>query len=59
VLESYADHVVFHPLFAALVKQYGFKAIHLAPGYKEGKGKVENAFKFVFSDFLITVITPV
>ena len=52
VLESYADHVVFHPLFAALVRHYGFKAIPLAPGYKEGKGKVENAFKFVFSDFL-------
>ena len=37
VLESYADHVVFHPLFAALVKHYGFKPIPLAPGYKEGK----------------------
>jgi transposase len=52
VLESYADHVVFHPLFAALVRHYGFKAIPLAPGYKEGKGKVENAFKFVFSSLL-------
>jgi transposase len=38
VLESYADHVVFHPLFAALVRHYGFKAIPLAPGYREGKG---------------------
>jgi transposase len=52
VLESYADHVIYHPLFAALVKHYGFKAIPLAPGYKEGKGKVENPFKYVFSDFL-------
>lgn len=52
VLESYADRVVFHPLFAALVRHYGFKAIPLAPGYKEGKGKVENAFKFVYSDLL-------
>jgi transposase len=52
VLESYADRVVFHPLFAALVKHYGFKAIPLAPGYKEGKGKVENAFKFVYSGLL-------
>jgi transposase len=52
VLESYADRVVFHPLFAALVKYYGFKAIPLAPGYKEGKGKVENAFKFVYSGLL-------
>jgi transposase len=52
VIESYADRVVFHPLFAALVKHYGFRAIPLAPGYKEGKGKVENPFKYVFSDFL-------
>jgi transposase len=52
VLESYADRVVFHPLFAALVKHYGFKAIPLAPGYKEGKGKVENPFKYVWADFL-------
>ena len=52
VLESYANRVVFHPLFAALVKHYGFQAIPLAPGYKEGKGKVENAFKFVYSDLL-------
>ncbi len=52
VLESYADRVVFHPLFAALVRHYGFKAVALAPGYKEGKGKVENPFKYVFSDLL-------
>ena len=39
VVESHADRVVFHPLFAALVKHYGFQAIPLAPGYKEGKGK--------------------
>lgn len=52
VLESYADRVVLHPLFAALVKHYGFQAIPLAPGYKEGKGKVENPFKYVWGDFL-------
>jgi transposase len=52
VVESYADRVVFHSLFAALVKHYGFKAIPLAPGYKEGKGKVENPFKYVWSDLL-------
>ena len=52
VLESYADRVVFHPLFAALVRHYGFQPIPLAPGYKEGKGKVENAFKFVYSSLL-------
>jgi len=52
VLESYADRVVFHPLFEALAKHYGFKPIPLAPGYKEGKGKVENPFKYVFSDLL-------
>ena len=52
VLESYADRVVFHPLFAALVRHYGFQPIPLAPGYKEGKGKVENAFKFVHSSLL-------
>ena len=52
VVESHADRVVFHPLFEALVKHYGFKAIPLAPGYKEGKGKVENPFKYVFSDLL-------
>src|SRR6266496_164981 len=52
VLESYANRVVLHPLFAALVNHYGFKAIPLAPGYKEGKGKVENPFKFVYSDLL-------
>ena len=52
VLESYADRVVFHPLFEALATHYGFKPIPLAPGYKEGKGKVENPFKYVFSDLL-------
>jgi len=52
VLESHADRVVFHPLFAALAKHYGFKPIPLAPGYKEGKGKVENPFKYVWADFL-------
>lgn len=52
VLESHADRVVFHPLFTALVRHYGFKAVPLAPGYKEGKGKVENPFKYVHADLL-------
>ena len=52
VLESYADRVIFHPLFTALVRHYGFKAVPLAPGYKEGKGKVENPFKYVYADLL-------
>ena len=52
VLKSSVDRVVFHPLFAALVQHYGFKAIPLAPGYKEGKGKVENPFKYVWADLL-------
>lgn len=52
VLESYADRVIFHPLFTALVRHYGFKAVPLAPGYKEGKGKVENPFKYVHADLL-------
>ncbi|UCC99790.1 MAG: IS21 family transposase, partial [Phycisphaerales bacterium] len=52
VLESYADRLVFHPLFAALVRYYGFKALPLPPGYKEGKGKVENPFKYVWADLL-------
>jgi transposase len=52
VLESYAGRVVFHPLFAALARFYGFQAVALAPGYKEGKGKVENPFQYVYSDLL-------
>jgi Mu transposase, C-terminal domain len=52
VIESYPDRVVFHPLFAALVGHYSFKARPLRPGYKEGKGKVENPFKYVYSDLL-------
>lgn len=52
VLESYMDRVVFHSLFAALVRHYGFAARPLPPGYKEGKGKVENPFKYVFSNLL-------
>jgi transposase len=47
-----AYRVVFHPLFAALARHHGFKAIPLPPGYSEGKGKVENPFKYVYSDLL-------
>jgi transposase len=52
VLESYKDGVVFHPLFERMVQHYGFRAVPLAPGYKEGKGKVENPFKYVEGNFL-------
>jgi transposase len=47
VLESYRDGVIFHPLFEALAQHYGFRAVPLAPGYKEGKGKVENGFWYL------------
>lgn len=52
VLESYRDGVRFHPLFERLVQHYGFRAVPLAPGYKEGKGKVENPFRYVEGNFL-------
>jgi transposase len=52
VLESYKDGVLFHPLFERLVQYYGYRAIPLAPGYKEGKGKVENPFRYVEGNFL-------
>jgi transposase len=52
VLESYKDGVVFHPLFERLVGHYGYRAVPLAPGYKEGKGKVENPFRYVEGNFL-------
>lgn len=52
VLESFKDGVVFHPLFERLVAHYGFTAIPLAPGYCEGKGKVEKPFQFVEDNFL-------
>jgi hypothetical protein len=31
----------------AMQQHYGFRAVPLAPGYKEGKGKVENPFRYV------------
>ncbi len=52
VLESYRDEVIYHPLFEALVGYYGFRAVPLAPGYKEGKGKVENGFRYQEHSFL-------
>jgi transposase len=52
VLESYRDGVIFHPLFETLVAHYGFRAVPLAPGYKEGKGKVENPFRYLWLSFL-------
>lgn len=52
VLESFKDGVVFHPLFERLVAHYGFTAIPLAPGYCEGKGKVEKPFQYVEGNFL-------
>lgn len=52
VLESYRHKVVMHPLFDAMCRHYGFRAVPLAPGYKEGKGKVENPFRYVEGNFL-------
>ncbi|MFZ5788702.1 MAG: IS21 family transposase, partial [Acidobacteriota bacterium] len=52
VLESYRHRVVMHPLFEAMREHYGFRAVPLAPGYKEGKGKVENPFRYVEGNFL-------
>jgi transposase len=54
VLESHHNRVVMHPLFEALRQHYGaFRAVPLAPGYKEGKGKVENPFRYVEGNFLL------
>jgi transposase len=53
VLESYRNHIVMHPLFNALRLHYrAFRAVALPPGYKEGKGKVENPFRYVEGNFL-------
>ena len=52
VLESHKDGVIFHDLFERMAQHYGFRAVPLAPGYKEGKGKVENPFKYVEGNFL-------
>jgi transposase len=52
VLESYVDGVIYHPLFEKMVRHYGFRAVPLAPGYKEGKGKVEEPFRFTEDNFL-------
>lgn len=54
VLESHRNRVVMHPLFEAMRQHYGaFRAVPLAPGYKEGKGKVENPFRYVEGNFLL------
>lgn len=52
VLESYRHRIVMHPLFAAMRAHYAFRVVALAPGYKEGKGKVENPFRYVEGNFL-------
>jgi transposase len=52
VLVSERDGVVFHPLFERMVQHYGYRAVPLAPGYCEGKGKVENPFRYVEGNFL-------
>ena len=52
VIASFKEGVVFHPLFDQLVAHHGFTAIPLAPGYCEGKGKVEKPFQFVEGNFL-------
>jgi transposase len=52
VISSWKEGVLFHPVFEAMVAHYGYTAIPLAPGYKEGKGKVEAPFRFVEGNFL-------
>jgi transposase len=52
VIEVGRDEVIFHQLFEKLKHHYGFEAIVLEAGYPEGKGKVENPFKFVEGNFL-------
>jgi transposase len=52
VLESYRNRVVMHPLFAAMCKHYNYRAAPLPQGYPEGKGKVENPFRYVEGNFL-------
>lgn len=54
VLQSHRHRVVMHPLFEAMRLHYGaFRAVPLAPGYKEGKGKVENPFGYLEGNFLL------
>ena len=53
VIHSERNRVIFHELFAAMARHYGFRAVALAPGYKEGKGKVENPFGYVEGNFLL------
>ncbi len=52
VLVSFKDGVIFHAVFEAMVAHYGYTAIPLAQGYKEGKGKVEEPFRYVEENFL-------
>ncbi|MDI7270075.1 MAG: IS21 family transposase, partial [Myxococcota bacterium] len=52
VLESYRHRVVMHPLFEAMRRHYNFRAVPPAAGYKEGKGKVENPFRYGEGNFL-------
>lgn len=54
VLESHRHRVVMHPLFEALRNHYAFQAVPLAPGYKEGKGKVENPFRYLENNLLLS-----
>jgi hypothetical protein len=35
-----------------MAQHYGFRPIPLEPGYKEGKGKVENPFRYIENNFL-------
>lgn len=54
VLVSHRHRVVMHPLFDAMRLHYGgFRAVALAPGYPEGKGKVENPFGYTEDNFLL------
>lgn len=51
-IEVHRTEIIYHALFEKMMHHYGFEAIPLEPGYKEGKGKVENPFKYVEGNFL-------
>jgi transposase len=53
VLESHKDGVLFHPVFERMATYYAYRPVPLAPGYPQGKGKVENPFGYVEGNFLL------
>jgi len=47
------DEFCLQQFFERMKNHYGFKPIPLEGGYPEGKGKVENPFKYVDGNFLL------